>query len=225
MLEIEKFTIKDLREDKYLNDLPDFYDLKNVVEISAWHNNQTVFDHVVLVYENLLKSLDGSFLPEDFQEKFKLMLGKRVGTKDVCELLKIATLFHDISKNNCTLVHANGTTSSPGHEIIGSAESYKFSAKFELNTEQSIFVSEIIKYHGFAYDILFHVIRTKKVDYYFEIFKKVLADFSLPVLVLFYSDLLGSDYKSNNISGFENLKNLIIELIIKDISLPISSTH
>jgi len=56
-IQITDLTIENLRDRKFIQEIPEFYQLRNVVEnFPPWHYHESVFDHTLAVLEQ--ESLD-----------------------------------------------------------------------------------------------------------------------------------------------------------------------
>ena len=52
-MKIADITIEKLRNGELADELPEFYELKDVIENNEWHNNDSVFNHTIVVLEKL----------------------------------------------------------------------------------------------------------------------------------------------------------------------------
>lgn len=57
MLKISDISIEKLRNNEFQKELPEFYELKGVIENNSWHSNDPVFDHTLAVLKELEKLL------------------------------------------------------------------------------------------------------------------------------------------------------------------------
>lgn len=60
--DILSITSVDLKNGKFKQILPEFYDLKSIIENNRWHLHQSVFDHVIKVVQGLEQILEFDFL-------------------------------------------------------------------------------------------------------------------------------------------------------------------
>lgn len=94
---------RNIKSGKLVKLIPEFYELKKVIENNNSHHKESVFDHTFSVFDNLGKTL------------------RKLNKKN--ELLKLAALFHDIAKKETIIINDNGLTSCPGHEDGGLGQS------------------------------------------------------------------------------------------------------
>ncbi len=62
-----------IKSGKLADIIPEFYELKKVVENNDWHNKETVFNHTLSVLDNLEKIIRNS------KKKIRQALNKTVG--------------------------------------------------------------------------------------------------------------------------------------------------
>lgn len=133
---------------KLINLIPEFYELENVVENNDYHHKENVFNHTLSVLNNLEKVL------RNLNKETKQFLNKKIDGSTRKNLLKIATLFHDIAKKE-TIIDNNGSTlCRPGHEAKGSIKAKTLLKRFKLSDKELTFVLSIIKNHGLMHKIL-----------------------------------------------------------------------
>jgi poly(A) polymerase len=214
ILQINTITPNKLRNGDFQADLPEFYELRNFTENNSSHDNQNVFDHSVLVYEKLLEYLEGKFLSKNCQSNLNLLLNVKVEEHTLKDILKIATLLHDIAKSKTNFISNDGNISSPGHEILGSFLCRQILNPFCLNSAEIEIISQIIALHGFTHHIISHILRTNDMKYYHSNLKKISNNLIVPLLLLEYSDLNGSDLSKKNpvylVSALETITEILV---------------
>jgi len=109
MIKVSAISIKKLRDGEFKKELPEFYELKDVVENNAWHNDDVVFTYTLAV----LKKLEG--ITKRANNKINSYLSQKVDGNTRGQLLFLATLFHDIAKPE-TFASEEGSTLCPDHE-------------------------------------------------------------------------------------------------------------
>ncbi len=144
---ISLITKTNIKSGKLATLIPEFYNLKSVVENNDWHHKENVFDHTLSVLDNLEKAL------LNLNEETKQFLDKKVGSISRKNLLKIATLFHDIAKKE-TIVKNNNFTLCPNHENKGSIKAKEILKHFKLSDKELKFILNIVKNHGLIHKIL-----------------------------------------------------------------------
>lgn len=135
--------------------------LKNTFENNEWHKNQNVLDHTLKVFSLLDKifELDLKYLDKitSFQKKVENYLYENIGNENSRRnMLKVAALFHDISKPLTLQTDKLGGTTCPNHAV----ESAKLFSKIEninLNSKEKEYVIKIIKYHHTADTFIDHL--------------------------------------------------------------------
>ncbi len=139
-----------IKSGKLLSLIPEFYELKNVVENSKWHNKESVFDHTLSVLNDLEKIL------LNLNKGIKEFLNKKIdsNTSTRKDLLKISVLFHDIAKTETIVNNDDGSTLCPDHEEKGSIKTKKILKRFKLSNKEIEFVSNIVKNHYLIHGIL-----------------------------------------------------------------------
>jgi UTP:GlnB (protein PII) uridylyltransferase len=132
--------IKEIKKGKFANQIPEFYELKKVVENSDWHNNDSVFNHTLTVFSHLEKILKKA------KKGILRPLNKKIDYCTRKEILFLAAIFHDIAKKEM-IVKKGSKTSTPGHEKEGAKKVRKILSRFDLSRKEKNFVAEIIKNH------------------------------------------------------------------------------
>ncbi len=140
-------TQNNIRSGKLTALIPEFYNLKSVVENNDWHHKENVFDHTLSVLKNLDKTL------LNLNKGTKQFLNEKVGTINRKNLLRVATLFHDIAKKE-TLVKNINSTLCPNHESKGSLKTKEILKRFNLSDKENKFILSIVKNHGLIHRIL-----------------------------------------------------------------------
>jgi hypothetical protein len=74
----------DIKSGKLVNLIPEFYELKNVVENNDWHHKENVFDHTLSVLDSLGKTL------RNLNKETGQFLDKKIDGSTRKYLLKIA---------------------------------------------------------------------------------------------------------------------------------------
>lgn len=217
LLDISSITSNKLRRGEYKSILPEYYSLESVVENNPWHVNQNVFDHSVAVFSGLEKVLKLNFLAIHEKQKIKKYLENKVGKYKRQELLIVSTLLHDIAKNDVIIKDSTGNTQGPGHEIIGSIMVSKFSSRFGLDDTGEKIIERIVLFHGFTNNVLTLIIKKKKESKFFTIFKEVVGDIYIELLLLMNADMMGSNLRNFDSSEFNKREDLIINLLKKSI--------
>lgn len=192
-----------LEKKEYIETLPEYYALAAVTENGSWHNHQNTLHHVTSVFKNLELLLRFENKTDRQKKSVKAYLSTMVGTKTRKEILIVATLLHDIGKVDTLLQRLDGSSSCPGHELVGAARVKNFTSRFGLNDRDESYVERIVRYHGFIYQTMELIDANGKKDKYFAIFTDTVGDIALELVLLMHADLLGSDLKTLNKKGFD----------------------
>ena len=203
-IDVSSISSKSLRNKKYIDVFPEYYDLEKITENSLWHNNQNVFDHVLKVFN----SLENILLFKDFNKIKKGILNKyftrKIGRLTRKDVLVVATLLHDIAKIDTLVKRPDGTSYCPGHDLIAAGRVKMFSKRFGLNSNDEYYVERIVRYHGFISEILNLIISNKNNKIYMNILGDTVGDIEIELILLMQADLLGSDLKMNDKKGFND---------------------
>lgn len=173
-----------IKSGKLISLIPEFYELKNVVENNDWHHKENVFVHTISVLDNLKKAL------RDLNKETEQFLNKKIDNITRKDLLKTAALFHDIAKSE-TLINSNGSTLCPGHEGRGSIKAKTILRRFKLSDKELKFILSIVKNHGLIHKILSP--ENKNLQKEFANFNKRFFHSIYPELILLaFADTKGS---------------------------------
>ena len=204
MKNITNITIESIKNGELQNELPEFYELKNVFENNSWHH-ETTFEHILDVlseYEKLINNTKFDYLNVNLDNNSKI------------NLLKVAILLHDISKNNTLQKTADdNTTSFPGHEKDGAIKAKNILQRFDFTENEIDFITSIIKNHGRPHEILGN--RENYIQLFNDL-KNEIPSIYKETLVLAMVDTIGSKLKQNDEEDYNfriNSYKKILELI------------
>jgi len=212
---IKSINIKFLEEGRYKKLLPEIYELDKTIENNLWHKECTVFEHTIQVMKNLEEALKLKWFNEQQKLEICKTLKSRIDLHTKKDLLKLAALLHDIGKAASLLKDSEGNTRYPAHEIFGANIAPDFSVRFNLSKKEESYIKRIIEYHGLIVDVQNQIMEKGKKKYYFDLFKKIVGDVLLELLLLFYSDLLASDLKETKPNEFKNREKLTKQHLLK----------
>lgn len=208
-IDISQVTSKSLRDREYLASFPEYYELASVTENGLWHSNQNVLDHVISVYSGLETVLEFNDLELGQKDVLKKYLSEEVGNQTRQNILKVATLLHDIAKADLLLKKPDGTTGCPGHDLIAAGRVKNFSERFDLNSKAESYVERIVRYHGFISEILNLMIANQDKEKYFRIFNETVNDVGIELTLLMHADLLGCDLEKGDKKGYDDRITLL----------------
>jgi UTP:GlnB (protein PII) uridylyltransferase len=208
-IKISEVTSQKLRNREYEDVLPEYYLLENFVENNLWHDHQSVLDHVIAVYAGLEKVLEFEDLSDEEKEKIILYLNKKDNSHTRLELMKIASLLHDIAKSK-VMIEIDGRVSCPGHELVGASMVKDFAERFGLNKEEESLVERMVRYHGLIAEMLNYIVITKDKEKYLKVFVDAVGDISLELVLMMHSDILGSDLEKQSKKDFDDRIEILI---------------
>lgn len=212
---IPTITSKSLKEKKYIDLIPEYYQLAYITENNTWHNQQNVLDHVIKVFCGLEKILKFDKLNPTSKKLIEKYLSIKIGNQSRKNILIVATLLHDIAKINTLIIGKDGTTCCPGHELIGASRVKKYSALFDLDKKAEQYVELIVRYHGFIGEIVNLIIQHKNKEKYLKIFQETVSDVDLELVLFTQAELLGLDIQEGNKKTLININNLLSWLLNK----------
>ena len=174
-------------------ELPELYELRDVFEDNPYHFNESVFDHIISV----LEELKGIY--KQLGENIKTYLNQKIDTKTRWELLFLATVLHDIAKKD-TIVTKDNENWCPEHEAKGAEKAKKILERFDVSEEENQFVASLIREH-----LLLHVMFESghDLDREYKEFKTKCKGFAIEMILLAWADLLGTQYKETDPEDFK----------------------
>jgi len=209
MLKIQDLTIKNLKAGKFINELPDFYELKNIIENNHWHNNESTFTHTLKVLANYNK-----FLDKNSNIRVSRYLNKKVVNYKRKDLISLAIVLHDLGKKEILTKKAE-ISSFPEHEKISVLKSKKIFNKFKLSKKEKDIVEGIIKKHSDLHAIVED--DNQNLDKEFNSLVKSSRDYIVELITLVMTDTLNGYLKKTMPKKYkfrinfykEKLKNLV----------------
>ncbi|MCK4589850.1 MAG: HD domain-containing protein [Nanoarchaeota archaeon] len=203
MLKISDITIEKLENNELKDILPEFYELKDVIENNEAHVNDSVFNHSV----NYIKKLQ-EFIPT-LNKKIQKYLDQKIDNHTKKELLIIVALFHDIAKGE-TMAEKNGETFCPEHELQGSIKVKPILERFDLTPKQKDYILDTIKNHGHPHVAVMS-------DAPEENLKKFVENFSnnyIELIILAISDTMASQLDQSNPPEYQKRINLFQKYLL-----------
>lgn len=216
---MSQVTSKSLRNKAYLSSFPEYYELASVTENSLWHNNQNVLDHVIGVYAGLETILEFNDLEVGQKSVLEKYLSEVVGSQTRQNILKVATLLHDIAKTDVLVKKPDGTAGCPGHDLIAAGRVKNFAERFDLDSKAESNVERIVRYHGFISEILNLMIANQNKEKYLRIFNETVNDVAIELTLLMHADLLGCDLEKGDKKGYDDriaLLEWMLQTLLKE---------
>ncbi|NTU73193.1 HD domain-containing protein [Candidatus Roizmanbacteria bacterium] len=214
-IDILHITSNILRDKAYLNSLPEFYELEKTVENNAWHHNQNVLEHSIIVYAALETTLKDTFLALQQQVKLDKYLSQVISKKRRVDLLKIATLLHDLGKADTIIIDQDGVTSCPKHEIVSAQKVKHFAKRFGLDTKEESCIKRIVRYHSIGFGVLDSVITHGYSEIYVQSFKETVGDIAIELILLLRADIMGTNLEIEDKKAFDDRINIITWILEK----------
>lgn len=185
MINIEDISIENIKRGYFKNDIPEFYELKNIFENNQWHH-ETTFEHTLMVLEEY----------EKFIKKYQISdLEEKIGNYSKKKLIQIAILLHDISKKETIEISEDKKTSFPGHEKEGGLKAKNILDNFNISQEEKNFILSIISNHGKPHIILGD---RENCNNKLNELKNEISNIYQDTLILAMVDTMGSKLKQND---------------------------
>lgn len=194
-MKISDLTIKNLKSGKLSHDLPDFYELKDVIENNDWHNNESTFDHTL----NVLKNYN-NFLKQNKNKKLEKYLNQKVDSLKRKDLLCLAIIFHDFGKKE-TLKLDGKISTFPLHEKISVLKIKKILTKLKLSASEKKIVNSVISKHTSLYEMF--AFENEKLENQFNKIEKASGNYIIELVLLVLNDSLNGYLKVTNPSMYK----------------------
>tara|TARA_Y100000310_G_C20634678_1_gene790538 strand:+ start:137 stop:760 length:624 start_codon:yes stop_codon:yes gene_type:complete len=204
MLKISDLTIEKLRAGEVLKELPEFYELKEIIEDNDWHANDTVFNHTLTTLEKL------EFLLEKTKPEIKSHLNQIITQNTRKQLLFLSTILHDLGKKE-TKTSRNNMVVFPHHEEVGAQKIKNILDRFDLSEPEKKIITNIVKHHGDIHWILSPT--NDKLEEQFEEFKRKFSDIFLELILLGMADTLGGQLQDKHPNEFDFRINFYQKII------------
>lgn len=196
-IKLSEISIEGIKRGEFKDLIPELYELEKVIENNKWHSNDKVLDHTISV----LVELESLF--EKLDNKVNDYLDEKIDGYQRRKLLFLATLFHDIGKEQ---------GNSKGHEEKGAIMLERILARFDLSEKEKQFVIKIVKNHGVIHDILERTEENpeKKI----EEFNKENSHIFLEMILLAIADTNGSQLKDNSPDEYKYRIDFLNEILV-----------
>jgi putative nucleotidyltransferase with HDIG domain len=192
MLRIHDVSIRKLKSDELIKELPELYELKEVVENNSSHDHENVFDHTL----DVLKKMN--VITRQLKPEIKSYMNEEISDYKRKDLVFLATLFHDIAKKE-TISYNEEKTSCLGHEQAGSQKASKLLNRFDISPQEKIIVLYLIKNHGEIHSLLDD---KENLEKNFDAYKRKHEKLFLEQIVMGFADTFGSHLKYSKPESF-----------------------
>lgn len=193
-----------------------FLRLKDIVENNAWHDHETVFEHLIKTKDTAKEKITGEFVTNPEAEKLFLeFVGVDFDGLKKADLMVIAALLHDVGKilylkegdNQKSIVKtdSDGVTTIPGHEYWGSTIVDKLLEELSLTDKQMRYISGIIRLHDTFQGPYF----PSKENWEYE---RILDDIKCRAEGLYIESMFNNYCDVYNAVSFQPYKELIIRI-------------
>ncbi len=180
----------------FVDTFPEFYQLQDVVESHDWHDHQSVFDHSIKSAQALESIVSFNYLNTEQRDALTAYLNSVFDVHTRLDLLRLATLLHDIGKLISFQTNSQDKTSNPGHGFVGGWIAGPFVDRFDLTAKEKVFVLGLIADHLTPSDLI-ELSVNNQTDHQqiVEILQQQRPDSALELLLLGYSDWMGCDVR------------------------------
>ncbi len=190
--------IEKINRENILKYFPDLHKLEVITEKNICHNDESVFNHTMQVFDNCKVILN--LLRREQLGYFNEVIGKN----KIKDLFLVATLFHDIGKFK-TIKTENYITTCKEHEKIG-AKLLRRTHLNELDDEEFEYVQKIIESHDL---IQLSLDDRDNFDEEYSKLEKEYSNMILEMTILGIADIYNGDLKKNNKQEYDyRIKNL-----------------
>jgi UTP:GlnB (protein PII) uridylyltransferase len=194
-MKIENITYDNLKSGELEKDLPEFYELRTVIENNSWHDHETTFNHTLAVLDELNK-----IISDNLNQKLIDYLDQKIEKHSRKELLFLATVFHDLGKFD-TIVKDEANSYFPKHEDFSVIKTKKILERLCLSVKESDFVIKIIKMHSKV-----HVVTSSdnpEIDEHFNELLNSNAEYFPELLLLVWADTSSSQLNITEPQNFD----------------------
>lgn len=196
-LSLANFTPDRIMKDEFVTVLPEYYELKAVVESQPWHDHQTVFDHSLKSAVALETIIRFEQLPEPASTALTNYLAQKYENHSRLQVLRLATLLHDAGKLISLQHDPQGNTSSPSHGVLGAWVARPLVDKFAMADSEKQVVLDLITNHLVATDLIeMSVANNTSAQKVVELLQAHRPDIAVELVVLGYADWLGCDIRA-----------------------------
>lgn len=128
---------------------PLFLRLKDIIENNAFHNHESVFDHLVKTKDIAFREINGNFITNpDAKKLFLGFVNEKMDGRKRGDLMILAALLHDVGKLETPQVIVDCMTQAPGHEAKGGEIVPRFLEGLSLTDKQIEYISKIVGTHN-----------------------------------------------------------------------------
>lgn len=184
--------------------------LKETIENNDWHDNDSVYDHTISVFGNLLRDLEFSFISnESVRLHLNEQLNSTVGKTSRREILLMAAIFHDIAKAETIIKNENGLDACPNHEAKSAERARQILTDHNFDEADISRICAIVAYHAIPHGITNPDLKDEDRKKIHTIAKNLKpnqedqGDIFLELMLLGLADTQGSQLQDKNAEEFD----------------------
>lgn len=182
---------------------PLFLKLKNVIENNPWHDNESVYDHLLKTHKIASEQILGDFITNP-QAKNLFLEFLNEGTEGATrkDLMLITALVHDIGKilyykeNDIELPlrheYPDKSTRMPGHEYWGSTIIPELLKNTDLTKNNIEKIAKVVRLHDTFSDTYFGAMKDKDIDFIVDDVKARAEGLYIEALFNIYCDVFSA---------------------------------
>ncbi len=144
-----------------------FQKLKTIIENNPYHDNESVYDHLIKTYKTAKQALKGTYIKSrEAKKEFENFLKAPVGNITMHDALALTALLHDIGKIlvyedsgkqvSINSLKPDGKTQCAGHEYLGSTILETFVNDIPLDETAKKHITSGIRLHDTFNETYFH---------------------------------------------------------------------
>lgn len=205
-----KYNTEALKAGKYKEELPEVYALEKIVENNPWHENQSVFDHTLLVMEHVKQLIQGKVWTKKEERMKKYFSGEVDGyTKE--DVLMIAALCHDVGKVWTVKTESNGQNSSLGHEAVSWGLAKDMLERFHMPKHAMERILMIVSNHGMVHQIAEQLETSPYKKEIKGAMENVIADILPDLIIHALADTYATTLMTSNPECIKRREKILIE--------------
>jgi hypothetical protein len=218
--------------DELINNFYQITEVKNlefISESNSFHTERNVLEHTRLVELNLNNELSFDYI-DDLNVRNKLInyVYEKIGDYTRGELLRVATVLHDIGKGMSYILKdnemksvlelkVNGDTTSPQHAKVGSENVYDLLIKENLSKKDALYVKDIVSNHMRIFSLYDGLFDSKNKDKTLNKAINSLGDNYIDILIHTRADLKSSirrdDFNQKNLEFKDKIYESDIDFV------------
>ncbi len=217
MISVLEYTRESIDEGALAELIPEFYDQRQAVENSAWHDHDNVYNHVLSVFEALKGLLSLQEFRPEIQSLIEQILAQKVSNQTQKELLAWAGLLHDIAKPDVIQTDEQGQTKCPDHEQLGAKKAQtilqRIKEALNFSSEDIVYVTDLVAHHDDLHQIVDALRNNPEALASLKAYKGQNEERFWPLLFLSLADTRGSQLAQNDPVEFEYRTSIFLSIL------------